>query len=60
MLEIRPWYVQTEDSTRGHALVVMLAYLITHYLQKAWSSFDLRVEEGLKETINLVLNEDSY
>jgi hypothetical protein len=24
-LELRPWYVRTEASTRGHALVVMLA-----------------------------------
>jgi transposase len=49
MLEMRPWYVQTEKSTRGHALVVMLAYLITRYLQKAWADFDLSVEEGLKQ-----------
>lgn len=49
LLEMRPWYVQLEKSTRGHALVVMLAYLITHYLQQAWADFDLTVEEGLKE-----------
>lgn len=48
MLEIRPWYVQTEKSTRGHALVVMLAYLIARNLQKAWADFDLTVQEGLK------------
>jgi transposase len=47
MLEIRPWYVQTEESTRGHALVVMLAYLITRYLQQAWSHLNLTVNEGL-------------
>jgi len=35
MLQMRPWYVQTEESTRGHALVVMLAYLVTCYLRKA-------------------------
>ena len=49
MLEMRPWYVWTEKSTRGHALVVMLAYLITHKLQQAWAGLDLTVEEGLKE-----------
>ena len=48
MLEMRPWYVQREGSTRGHALVVMLAYLITRYLQQAWSHLDLTVEEGLQ------------
>ena len=26
-LELRPWYVRTEKSTRGHAFVVMLAYV---------------------------------
>jgi transposase len=49
LLEMRPWYVQLEKSTRGHALVVMLAYLITHALRVAWANFDLTVEEGLKE-----------
>ena len=49
MLEMRPWHVQTEESTRGHALVVMLAYLITHYLQQAWADFDLTVKEGLNQ-----------
>ncbi len=49
LLQMRPWYVQLEKSTRGHALVVMLAYLITHALQQAWANFDLTVEEGLKE-----------
>ena len=46
---MRPWHVQTEESTRGHALVVMLAYLITHYLQQAWADFDLTVKEGLNQ-----------
>lgn len=53
LLEMRPWYVQTEASTRGHALVVMLAYMIVRYLQQAWAIFDLTVEEGLEELSNL-------
>jgi transposase len=53
LLEMRPWYVQLEKSTRGHALVVMLAYLITHYLQQAWADFDLTVKEGLEELSTL-------
>jgi transposase len=40
-LEMRPWYVRIEESTRGHALVVMLAYLIIHYLQQVWAGFNL-------------------
>jgi hypothetical protein len=47
ILEIRPWYVKTEKSTRGHAVVVMLAYLITHYLKQAWAGLDITVNEGL-------------
>ena len=34
-LEVRPVYVRTEESTRGHVLVVMLAYLIVRYLRRA-------------------------
>jgi hypothetical protein len=49
LLEMRPWFVQTEKSTRGHALVVMLSYLITIRLEQAWVDFDLTVEEGLNK-----------
>jgi transposase len=48
-LEMRPWYVRKEESTRGHALVVMLAYHIVHHLKEVWSSFNLTVEEGLTQ-----------
>lgn len=47
-LELRPVYVRSEASTRGHVLVVMLAYLIVRALEKAWKFFDGTVEEGLK------------
>jgi len=53
MLEMRPWYVWTEASTRGHALVVMLAYVITHYLQHVWTALDMTVEEGLQHLATL-------
>ena len=49
MLEMRPWHVREEESTRGHALVVMLAYLIAHYLKQAWVDFNLTVKEGLAQ-----------
>jgi len=48
-LEVRPVYVRTEANTRGHVLVVMLAYLIVRELRRAWNNFDLTVEEGLEE-----------
>ena len=40
-------FVRREESTRGHVLVVMLAYLIVRWLQKAWADIDLTVEEAL-------------
>ena len=42
-------YVQTEESTRGHALVVMLGYLIVRELSRRWASFDMTVQEGLSQ-----------
>lgn len=48
-LEIRPVYVRSCGSTRGHVLVVMLAYMIIRKLREAWAKFDLTVEEGLTQ-----------
>ena len=48
-LEARPVYVRTAESTRGHALVVMLAYAIIRELQRAWGHLDLTVEEGISQ-----------
>ncbi|MFN3322068.1 MAG: hypothetical protein ACK5AZ_01115 [Bryobacteraceae bacterium] len=48
-LETRPVYVRTAEHTRGHVLVVMLAYLIRRELSRAWASLDLTVEEGLHQ-----------
>ena len=48
-LEVRPVFVRTGANTRGHVLVVMLAYLIVRALKKAWRDIDLTVEEGIKE-----------
>ncbi len=52
-LEMRPWYVRSERSTRGHALVVMLAYLIVRHLRQAWAELDVTVEEGLGQLTTL-------
>ena len=52
-LEVRPVYVQTEQSTRGHVLVVMLAYMIVRELRNAWVSLDVTVEEGLRHLSTL-------
>jgi transposase len=52
-LEMRPWYVRIERNTRGHALVVMLAYVIVRHLRRAWADLDLTVEEGLGQLTTL-------
>lgn len=52
-LEMRPWYVRSERNTRGHALVVMLAYLIACHLRQAWADLDVTVEEGLEQLTTL-------
>jgi hypothetical protein len=46
-LELRPIFVRTEEHTRGHVLVVMLAYKIRRYLERAWAGLEVTVEEGL-------------
>ena len=48
-LEMRPWYVCTEKSTRGHALVVMLAYLLVKELKELWSELNTTIEEGINQ-----------
>jgi hypothetical protein len=52
-LELRPWYVRTEASTRGHALVVRLAYLIIRELRRAWGHLNRTVEEGVAQRTTL-------
>jgi len=43
-LEMRPIHVRTAEHTRGHVLVVMLAYLIRRELSRAWAALDATVE----------------
>lgn len=52
-LETQPVYVRREKSTRGHVLVVMLAYMIVQALSRDWAEFDLTVEEGLASLATL-------
>jgi len=53
LLEVRPVFVRTEKSTRGHVLVVMMAYMIIRHLREAWLPMDVTVEEGLKQLATL-------
>jgi transposase len=59
-LEVRPVYVRTEENTRGHVLVVMLAYMIIRELDKAWRFLYFTVEEGLRSLSTLTMLEISY
>lgn len=56
-LEMRPVNVRLESRTRGHAFVVMLAYLITRELAKRWSHLNLTVSEGINDLTTLCANE---
>jgi hypothetical protein len=53
LLEARPIHVCLESRTRGHLLVVMLAYLLVQELATCWRDLDLTVEEGLAELKSL-------
>jgi transposase len=59
-LEIRPIYVRSEESTRGHVLVVMLSYMIIKELDNAWQRLYLTVEEGLRSLSTLTMLEVSF
>jgi len=48
-LEMRPIHVRLASRTRGHALVVMLAYKIVQELALRWQSLNLTVQEGIDE-----------
>jgi hypothetical protein len=56
-LEMRPIFVRQEDRTRGHAVVIMLAYLILQTLAEAWRKLDLTVQEGLDQLATLCLTQ---
>ena len=48
-LELRPIHVRLADRTRGHALIVMLAYRIVQELANRWKNIELTVPEGINE-----------
>ena len=56
-LEMRPIHVRTAEHTRGHVLVVMLAYLIRRELSRAWTALDVTVEEGIHQLQTLCSTE---
>jgi Transposase DDE domain len=56
-LDMRPIFVRRASRTRGHALVVMLAYRLIQELASRWSALDLTVQEGIDMLASLCLVE---
>lgn len=56
-LEMRPIHVRCEASTRGHALVVMLAYILVRELARRWIDLDLTVGEGINQLATLCVTD---
>lgn len=56
-LEMRPIHVRLAARTRGHALVVMLGYVLAQELARRWRDIDSTVEEGIKELTTLCATE---
>jgi hypothetical protein len=56
-LELRPVNVRLESRTRGHALVIMLAYLIARELARRWCEIDATVQEAIDQVGTLCTTE---
>ena len=57
VLQMRPIYVRLATRTRGHALVVMLAYRIIQELAKRWAGLNLTVAEGVAQLGTLCVHD---
>jgi hypothetical protein len=53
MLEMLPVYVQLVSRTRGHALVVMRAFLIVHQLSLLWQTVIFTLASPLSNHVNV-------
>jgi transposase len=56
-LELRPVFVRSEESTYGHIVIVMLAYMIIREIDKAWEKLYLTTREGLGSLAGISLTE---
>ena len=56
-LEFRPWFVGTADNTQAQALTALLALKVRRHWERAWSSLEVTVEEGLRELEQLCVLE---
>lgn len=60
ILELRPWYVRKEESSRGHAFVVMLAYIVVKYLEEIWKDVKKPFKECISTLNQISLMEETY
>lgn len=60
ILELRPWYVRKEESSRGHAFVVMLAYIVVKYLEEVWKDLKKPFKECISILSQISLMEETY
>ena len=49
ILAVRPLYLRREDRTKGHIIVVMMAYMIIHKLKSLWEYINFTPDEAIKE-----------
>ena len=56
-LEMWPVYLRAEKHTRGHAVVVMLTYLMAQELRRRWRNIDPTVQEGLDRLASLCVTD---
>ncbi len=54
-LELRPVHVRLAKRTRGHALVIMLAYRLVQELARRWENIDTTVPEDLDKLKTLCM-----
>jgi len=52
-LDIRPLYLRKSSHTKGHAFVVILAYMIEKKLAKLWKNNEATIKESLQELMTL-------
>jgi len=57
LLEMRPWYVATAQSTRGLAFSVMLGYRVVRELKQKWATINLTVAECLESLSRICIQE---
>ena len=54
---VKTFYLRDKNRRRGHAVVVMLPYLMAQELRRRWRDIDMTVQEGLDSLASLCVTE---